>query len=393
MTPRRALLPPRDTAAAPSLVAEWRPLETLAPIREAWQHLATRAIEPNIFYEPGFALPAAPLFGREVGAVLVWTADASPRRLLGFFPAHIARRRYGFPLSVLVGWTHPYGPLGSPLVASDATDATIAAFLAFLAAEPELPKLFLLPLLPSKGPFAKALAAVLARGDGRLAHFAPHCRALLAPADKRASYLNAAVSPKKRKELHRQRRRLGAQGPVSVATISQWTAIPEALAEFMALEMRGWKGLAGTAAAQDPALRQFMHNVVTGLAESGQAHIERLAIGERTIAAAVTLRSGSAGWFWKIAYDQEVARASPGVQLVLELTRSMLADASLSQVDSCATPNHPMIDHLWRERLELADHLIAIGPAPLIFPFACVLEASRRSVVTAAKWMRACLRG
>jgi hypothetical protein len=136
-----------------------------------------------------------------------------------------------------------------------------------------------------------------------------------------------------------------------------------------------------------------MQQVVTDLAATGQARIERLAIGERTIAAALTLRSGSAGWFWKIAYDQDAARASPGVQLALELTRSLLAELSLAQVDSCAVPDHPMIDHLWRERLELSDHLIAVGPrASLVFPLACGLEGARRFAIAAAKRVRGRLR-
>ena len=388
---RGVLLPAGEDV--PSLFAEWRPLASLASVRDAWQRLADRALEPNVFYEPGFALSAAPIFGRDVGAVLVWSRDETPQRLVGFFPAFAAPRRYGFPFAVLVGWTHAYAPLGLPLVDRNAAEATIAAWLDCVAAEPRLPKLVLLPLLPAKGALAGALAAVLARRGGPMSQFGRHSRALLAPAGKRAGYVTAALSPKKRKELHRQRRRLDERGAVSISTVSQHDAITDALAEFMALELRGWKGQAGTAAAQEPALRHFMRQVVTRLAETGQARIERLAIGERTIAAAVTLRSGSAGWFWKIAYDEDAARASPGVQLALELTRALLADSSVAQVDSCAAPDHPMIDHLWRERLELADHLIAVGPqAPLIFPLAGALETSRRAAISAAKWSRDWLR-
>ena len=107
---------------------EWRPLAELAPIAEEWRALAARALEPNVFYEPAFALAAAPVFGRDVGAGLVWSA-AYARRLVGVFPARIERRRYGIALPVLVGWTHPYAPLGTPLVDRDAGAAVIAAWL------------------------------------------------------------------------------------------------------------------------------------------------------------------------------------------------------------------------------------------------------------------------
>ena len=83
---RRAAL--ADRYAANSFTVEWRPLAELEPIAAQWRALAARALEPNVFYEPAFALAAAPVFGREAGAVLVWSAG-SPRRLLGFFPARI----------------------------------------------------------------------------------------------------------------------------------------------------------------------------------------------------------------------------------------------------------------------------------------------------------------
>ena len=75
--------------------------------------LVERAIEANVFYEPSFALAAAPVLGADVGAGVVWSRAG---RLLGLFPARVERRRYGLALPLLVGWTHPYAPLGSPLV-------------------------------------------------------------------------------------------------------------------------------------------------------------------------------------------------------------------------------------------------------------------------------------
>ena len=36
------------------------------------------------------------------------------------FPARVERRRYGLNVPVLVGWTHPFAPLGVPLVEHEA---------------------------------------------------------------------------------------------------------------------------------------------------------------------------------------------------------------------------------------------------------------------------------
>jgi hypothetical protein len=74
------------------------------------------------------------------------------------------------------------------------------------------------------------------------------------------------------------------------------------------------------------------------------------------------------------------------VQLTLELTRALLDDESVKRTDSCATAGHPMIDKLWLERLELADHLVQIGPRwNLRFAFACALETVRRAAIGVVK--------
>ena len=57
---------------------EWRPLAELAAIAEEWRALVDRALEPNVFYDPAFALAAAPVFGPDTGAGLVWSRGAAP---------------------------------------------------------------------------------------------------------------------------------------------------------------------------------------------------------------------------------------------------------------------------------------------------------------------------
>ena len=159
---------------------EWRPRAELPAIATQWRELASRAVERNVFYEPAFALAAMPVFGAGIGAGLIWSR-ATPTRLLGFFPGRVERRRYGVPLPIFVGWTHPYAPLGSPLVDATACDDVIAAWLAHAGNSERLPKLMLLPYLPTEGSLASAFDRALTRRGGSQACFARHARALLAP--------------------------------------------------------------------------------------------------------------------------------------------------------------------------------------------------------------------
>ena len=113
----------------------------------------------------------------------------------------------------------------------------------------------------------------------------------------------------------------------------------------------------------------------------------------RAVAATVTLQSGDTAWCWKIAYSEGVARFSPGVQLVCELTERLMAAPDVARVDSCAAAEHPMIDHIWHERLALSDRLIALRPSVMPFRIACQMERLRRGAIAAAKHVRTRLRG
>ncbi len=170
--------------------------------------------------------------------MLIWSHSA-PRQLVGFFPATIERFRYRLPLRVLVGWTHAYAPLGTPLVDRLAAEEVISAWLDYIAADRQTPKLVLLPYLPVHGAFASAFARVLTKRGRRTALFKTHARALLAPSGERASYLQRAVAPKKRKELRRQRKRLGERGHLVSASDTTVPCIAAALDDFFALEAGG----------------------------------------------------------------------------------------------------------------------------------------------------------
>lgn len=385
---RRAAL--ADRYAANSLAVEWRGLGELAQIADEWRELAGRALEPNAFYEPAFALATAKVFAPHAGAVLVWSG-AAPRRLLGFFPARIERRRYGIYLPMLVGLTHAFGPLGVPLVEREAAEPIIAAWLAHLAADETLPGLMLLRFLPESGAFASALAAILRRAQMPAADFNRHQRALLQPSGERSLYVEHALGPHQHKELRRHWRRLGETGAVLFAAATEPAAVAPAMDDFFALEARGWKGRAGTAVAGHRDLERAIRAAIDGLAAEGKVVVERILLDGRAIAAAVVLRSGRGAWFWKIAYDETYARFSPGVMLSVVLTDDLLEDSTIARADSCATARHPMINHLWRERLPLCDRLIAIRPqAP--FALARRLEALRSAGIAGAKQVRALLR-
>jgi CelD/BcsL family acetyltransferase involved in cellulose biosynthesis len=385
---RRAVL--ADRHATGSLAVEWRWFADLVPFAGEWRDLAARALEPNVFHEPAFALAAAAVFGHDVGAVLVWSGS-HPRKLLGFFPARVTTRRYGVKLPVLVGWTQPYAPLGTPLVDRETAEPVIAAWIAHLAADTSLPALVLLPLLAEEDPLAETLAKILGRGQMPSADFARHHRAALEPRFDRANYVEHAVSAHRYRELRRAGRRLTDFGALLFSAATEPAAVAAAVEDFFALEASGWKGRAGTAAADHGGIRGFFKTALGTLAGEGKAAINRLLLDGRPIAAAITLSSGDAAWYWKSAYDENYARYAPGVLLTAALTEELGENTAIARTDSCAAPDNSMLDYIWGERLTLCNRLIAVRPeAP--FARACRLEILRGAMTAAAKSIRKRLR-
>jgi CelD/BcsL family acetyltransferase involved in cellulose biosynthesis len=381
---RRAVL--ADRYPINSLAVEWRWLADLVAVSGDWRDLAARALEPNVFYEPAFALAAGAVFGRDVGAMLVWSGTR-PRKLLGFFPARIVRRRYGLRLPILQAWTHAYAPLGTPLVEREAAEPVISAWLAHLAADRSLPGLVLLPLIAEHGHFAAALGATLRRLQIPYADLARHSRPQLVPGDDRAGYLEQSVSAHRHRELRRSIRRLADLGALLFTASTEPQAVAKEIEDFFALEAGGWKGDARTAAANRDEVRSFMKMAIQALGAEGKVAINRVLIDGRTIAATITLRSGDGAWYWKTTYDETLARFAPGVLLSAALTEDLAENPAIAYADSCAAPGNPILDNLWRERLDLCDRLIAVRPrAP--FWLACGLEHLRGTTIAAAKSLR-----
>jgi CelD/BcsL family acetyltransferase involved in cellulose biosynthesis len=380
-----ALAYPDKTGAA-TWHAEWAALSALGAIDAEWRALCARALQPNIFYDPDFAGAAAPVFGTDTGAVLV-RDDAGT--LIGVFPTRRDPRRYGIPFGVITSWTHSYAPLGLPLVDRDQAAAALRGFLEHLACDMRQ-RFLLMPLLPRNGAFADALAEALTICGLPCAEFNIHARAMLRPTGDRGGYIAHAINRTRRKNIARMRNRLVDRGDLVHETARDDNEVPLFLTDFLALEASGWKGRAATAAACHPDIRQFVTRAMTALGARGGAEFDRLRIGNRTIAATIVLRSGDTAWAWKIAYDEEFSRYSPGVQLMIAVTQRLLSDRGVVTADSCATPDHPMIDNIWRERLALSDRLIALRPGDAAgFRIACGLESLRRGAIGAVRSLRA----
>lgn len=320
-----------------------------------WDVLVREALSPNPFFSPAFLVPYASNLGPAELRLAVVREKAGGRWLA---VAPVARRRCGFLLRERTFWAAEYGPLGVPLVHPQAPDEALALLLETAAAGSPVLRL---PFLPVAGAVTERLKAA-AKG----------WRWLEGPVEERASHeggaegeaqLAAALTTKRRKEMERLKRRLSEDGELVFDSLRGADALA-GMAEFLALERSGWKGRSATALASREATRRFAEDFAVRLAARDGLRLDRMRLDGRPLAMLAVILLGGRAFAWKIAFDEDFARFSPGQHLALHAMRQTLADPALPfGGDSLAVPGHPMIAPLWRGRMAYAHPVLLRGVA------------------------------
>ncbi|MGV3512708.1 MAG: GNAT family N-acetyltransferase [Novosphingobium sp.] len=349
-------------APASGPVASVRPWRdwTTPDRRLQWQALAESASTPNPFFEPWYLISSLEAFDPGGSGRLITVEIGG--ELAGLMPLSRPRRYGRWPLPHLTTWLHPNAFLGAPLVRAGCERLFWQALLQWADREAGHEQaLFLhLPAMPLEQPLTEALFD-LADGQNRKAALVMReQRALLHSPLTPELYLERALTGKKRKELRRQHARLAEQGQIEVLRYHDGTALDAWIENFLELEKRGWKGASRSAMACAPQTEALFRHALEGAAALGRLERLSLVLDGRPIAMLVNFLTPPGSFSYKTAFDEEFARYSPGVLLQRE-NLALLSRPEISWCDSCAAPDHPMIDSLWTERRPIGRISVAVG--------------------------------
>jgi len=352
-TTRRS--PSRASNSSNRLVClEW---QELAERADDWDCLARDAREPNPFFESWYLLPALRAFADSRVRILCYEEDG---RLRGLMPIHSRSRYYRWPIPHLSNWLHDNCFLGVPLVAKGSEVRFWQAILSWADANPG-PSLFLqLRTMTIGGPVHAALSGVVAAEMRRAELVLREQRAMLESSLTPEQYWEASVPAKKRKKLRRQTKRLGEVGEIKFERSTRDEGLGRWTDDFLALEAAGWKGDAGSALASSPATTALFRESLAGAAEREKLERLTLLLDDWPIALLANFVVPPGAFTFKTTFDEAYSRFSPGVLLQHE-NLAVLETPQIAWTDSCASANHPMIDHIWRERRAIGHISIAIG--------------------------------
>jgi CelD/BcsL family acetyltransferase involved in cellulose biosynthesis len=353
-----------------------------------WRELAERAVEPNGYYLPGwelavnaFATGRTGVSALSASSVTSFEPDGTAR-LIGLMPAISLWRAYRIPLPALAN-ADPYGTLGTPLLDRDMANDAATSLLT--QARKVGAHVLILRNVALDGAAMKAITEVSAQAGLRPRVLRSRIRACLDATRDSDALLREALGAKKLKELRRQRHRLAEHGEVRFEVARTVGEVGATLEIFLKLEASGWKGTRGTALAQNNGDRQFIRHATAALAAAGQCEIITLRAGDIPITAGIVLRHQDRAFFFKIGVDERFAKFSPGVQLTLDLTRHLCADPAIASADSTASPDHPMINPIWRGRFAIGDVLIPLRAGDPVAAVIHAAMAARNSVLGQAR--------
>jgi CelD/BcsL family acetyltransferase involved in cellulose biosynthesis len=320
-------------------------------LRQQWTELAEEAAEPNAFGELWFAEAAlrnlAP--AHDIRMIEVWSGSPADPSLIGLLPVCISPHYARAPVRHVQNWVHAHSFLGSPLVRAGQEQAFWSGILDALDRDPWAKGFLHIQKLTEDGPVHRGLTEA-AQARGRPCDVVDRCeRALLESRLSPQIYYERTVRKKKRKELKRISTRLVEAGILETSRLHHSGQLKPWCDAFLALEKKGWKGKAESALGCDPGSEAFFRQAVTGAFGAGRLDMLRMDLDGRPIAMLVNFLAPPGSFSFKIAFDEDYARFSPGVLIQLE-NFQVLDRPDISWMDSCAAENHPMINSLWGER-------------------------------------------
>ncbi len=262
-------------------------------------------------------------------------------------------------------WAHGYGPVGGAFWDPDGyhlrNEADFHAGLDKLA-EASDAQVLIWPYFPMQareyGWLENWVSARLGRdtAKGLIPRTRDHARAFLNCESSAVSEDDGGLqlSRNKRKTTGRQWRRLEELGNLQFESTRDGLDHAEAIEAFLRVEASGWKANRGTALAVNAELNAFAHAFLPGMLANERAQIDLLVLNGRCLSGLVSFHCGRGLFTWKTGMDDVYKRYSPGVQILLEVSRQAVADPGVDYIDSLADSGHPVAEHIWAGRRQLA---------------------------------------
>ena len=350
-------------------------------ISAQWDDLIRRA-PGNAFMNPVALKAAFDTVFAAVYVLLAWEEGVESARLVGLWALQQRSVMMFWP-AMLEARPYNYAFLSTPVVDPAFAGEVIPAFFAAIRNHPALPNVVSLKEMDADSQAYAAIQKTIA--EEHHAHLT--LTRTLRPSVTREKGVKNSGST--RKKLRQDWNRLSALGTLEVVNERNVDAAKAAYEQFLGLEKRSWKGAEGTAILCSERDTAFTRRLIGDLAAEGNASVALLRLDGRVIAAQVVMYCGPTAYTWKIAFDAEFAKYSPGAVLIDKLTAQLFATTDVQASDSCSAEGSFMAQ-LWTGRKTMVDMVIDVGSTrSLVFALEAARQYGYERLRDLRDWLRA----
>lgn len=343
-----------------------RPSDIDAAFIEQWSGLEATAVEPNAYLSPSFALPAIDHLeqaddvyiaaaqrsgGHEAAGQLCGLAILVHRRASALFPLpHMAmfKSRHSYLTGMLLDEIDP-----------KASGEAIVDHIA--SARPRAHGLHLVDF-PNDGPANDAVQSVTGRQGWATTAIGRRERPVLdVTALRSAESWDGQLSANRRKKYRRSVRGLEEHGALDWHIGKGEDVSDDDIDEFLRLEHLGWKGEQGSSLLSSSSNRSFFDAAAKAFRSTDSLVMTQLLQNGTVIAATCNFASGDELFAFKIGWEPELSRHSPGIVNELRFLEHVSTSTDrFSTVDSGAAEDS-FIGPYWPGRRTLVNVVIAFN--------------------------------
>ena len=332
-----------------------------------WSECAARSIEPNPFFEPDWLLPAIECLDEAPSTVLVLAEHRGAIQACVPIVAvtshqsensghgHYALRTRVAPTAV---------SLGTPLVTPGGGHDALACVVTEIRREAERrgAGLVIMEWMGHDGPTARLLRDVAVETHNLLVEFDVWERGILRRQDEaEESYWLRGIGKNRRRTIRQHYQHLiAALGGSPSLRIRNDGAAMDA---FLQLEASGWKGSdpSGLAMWRQATTTKFFEAVCSRYMDNGRMWFASLELQDEPIAMICCVRAGEGVFAYRTAYDEDLARFGPGVQVFLAAMEHFDAETGAAWFDSCAVRDNQHLLGLFPDRRTLATLMFRVS--------------------------------
>ena len=347
-----------------------------------WCELEERSIEQNAFLSPYFILPALkylPPRGKPM-ILFIETGAGNTRDFLGVGVFERSPRTVQLPTPHLKAYRSPHTYLTGLLIDKQYFREATDAFFSFFH--------------NSREDWC-GVEFVNRRKDSELAsqfdiaasqlgicwfEYSSQQRPILLPKRSGDANIRTFMSKVKRKTLRQHLRRLNDLGEVQWRVVRGQEIEPACINIFLELEHMGWKKERGSSLLSDASHEAFFREMMNGFAQVGRAFFTELSVDGKVISSTSNLISGSAGFAFKIGWDEAFSKLGPGILNEVEFVKyfsELFPD--IKYMDSGAEDGS-YLEKLWPEHVSIVSGFYLSNPAkkPLLQGINFIRKVKRR---------------